>query len=290
MFGDEAMIKLVECPRDAMQGLHTFIPTPDKVRYLNQLLRVGFHTLDFGSFVSPKAVPQMRDTAEVLEQLNWQQSNTRLLAIVANLRGAEQACAHTGISFVGFPLSVSETFQQRNTNKSVNEAMDSVKAIQELCVRYGKTQVVYISMGFGNPYGDPYDAEIVVAFTARLADMGVQVISLADTVGLATPEQVGALFSRLTSAFPQLELGVHLHSRPEHAIEKVKAAAAAGCRRIDGAIRGFGGCPMAQDDLVGNIPTEQVVQWLEGQGINTGINHQELSEAIRMAAEIFPKS
>ena len=283
------MLKLIECPRDAMQGLQTFIPTAQKVRYLNQLLRVGFHTLDFGSFVSPKAVPQMSDTVQVLEQLDWQKSNTRLLAIVANLRGAEEAMRHEGVSFIGFPLSISETFQQRNTNKSIVRALETVKDIQELCIRHNKLQVVYISMGFGNPYGDPYSEDLVVEFTAKLADAGIQVVSLADTVGLATPEQVARLFSALTAAFPELELGVHLHSRPEQAVAKVKAAVESGCRRIDGAIRGFGGCPMAQDELVGNIPTEKIIGWLEDQGMETGVNAAELAKAVRLAAEIFPK-
>ncbi|GIV36006.1 MAG: hydroxymethylglutaryl-CoA lyase [Cyclobacteriaceae bacterium] len=283
------MIKLVECPRDAMQGLQTFIPTAQKVRYLNQLLRVGFHTLDFGSFVSPKAVPQMSDTVEVLEQLDWQKSKTRLLAIVANLRGAEEAMRHEGVTYIGFPLSISDTFQQRNTNKSVVRAMDTVKDIQELCTRHGKLQVVYISMGFGNPYGDPYSEDLVVEFTGRLKEEGIQIVSLADTVGLATPQQVTRLFGALSAAFPDIELGVHLHSRPEQVVAKVKAAVESGCRRIDGAIKGFGGCPMAQDELVGNIPTEKIIGWLEEQGMETGVNAAELVEAVRLAAEIFPK-
>ncbi len=235
------MIKIIECPRDAMQGLHEFIPTADKVRYLNQLLKVGFHTLDFGSFVSPKAVPQMRDTVQVLEKLNWQSSKTRLLAIVANQRGAEEALKYEGIAYIGFPLSISETFQQRNTNKSISQALDVVKDIQDRCISKRKTQVVYISMAFGNPYGDPYSEALVVEFVGRLTELGITIISLADTVGLATPTQVSGLFAALSAAYPKAELGVHLHSRPEQAIEKVSAVVQAGCRRLDGALRGYGG-------------------------------------------------
>jgi hydroxymethylglutaryl-CoA lyase len=282
-------VKLIECPRDAMQGLPDFIPTADKVRYLNQLLRVGFHTLDFGSFVSPKVIPQMRDTAEVLEQLNWKESTTRLLAIVANLRGAEQATSLPGITYLGFPLSISETFQQRNTRKSIAEALNTVHDIQELCIRTGRELVVYISMGFGNPYGDPYSADIVVQFTDILVSLGVRIISLADTIGAATPEQIADLFTAIIPSFPSAELGAHLHARPFEVVPKIQAAYRAGCRRFDGAIHGFGGCPMAQDDLVGNIPTEKVVEYLEKEGIPTGIAHAELQKARIMATEIFPK-
>lgn len=283
------MIKLIECPRDAMQGLHDFIPTSKKVRYLNQLLKVGFDTLDFGSFVSPKVVPQMRDTAEVIEQLNWKESKTKLLAIVANLRGAEEAVRYEGIKYVGFPLSISETFQQRNTNKSISEALDTVMNIQELCAKHGKEQVVYISMGFGNPYGDPYSVDVVVQFAGILKDLDVQIISLADTIGAATPQQIFSIFKRVTQALPDLETGVHLHARPDEAVEKISAAFQAGCRRMDGALRGFGGCPMAQDELVGNMPTEKIISWLEEKGMDTGINKAELHQAMLMASEIFPK-
>jgi hydroxymethylglutaryl-CoA lyase len=282
------MIKLIECPRDAMQGLPDFIPTADKVRYLNQLLKVGFHTLDFGSFVSPKAMPQMRDTAEVLENLQWQGSRTKLLAIVANLRGAEAAVQYESIAYLGFPLSISETFQQRNTNKSISEALETVTGIQELCAKHGKEQVVYISMGFGNPYGDPYSEDAVIQFAGILADLKVNIISLADTIGAATPHQISSLFKQVTQALPELEIGVHLHARPDQAVEKVNSAFQAGCRRMDGALRGYGGCPMAQDELVGNIPTEKIIAWLEKSGIETGINPTELQKAMLMAAEIFP--
>ncbi len=282
------MFKLIECPRDAMQGLHDFIPTSEKVRYLNQLLKVGFDTLDFGSFVSPKVVPQMRDTAEVLEQLIWKESSTKLLAIVANLRGAETAVQCEGITYLGFPLSISETFQQRNTNKSIGEALNTVVEIQELCAKHGKEQVVYISMGFGNPYGDPYSEDAVIQFAGILSESGVQIISLADTIGAATPHQVFSLFKQLTHALPELEIGVHLHARPNEAVEKIRAAFQAGCRRMDGALRGFGGCPMAKDELVGNLPTENIIAWLEETGVDTGINHTELQKALLIASEIFP--
>lgn len=282
------MIKLIECPRDAMQGLHDFIPTADKVRYLNQLLKVGFHTLDFGSFVSPKAVPQMRDTAEVMEQLNWQESNSKLLAIVANLRGARQAAQYEGITYLGFPLSISETFQQRNTNQSIGEALDTVVDIQELCAKYGKEQVVYISMGFGNPYGDPYSEDVVIQFAGILADLDVKIISLADTIGAATPRDISLLFKQVTTALPDIEVGVHLHARPGEAVDKISAAFQSGCRRMDGALRGYGGCPMAQDKLVGNMPTEQIIGWLENRGVETGIDPSELQKAMIMASEIFP--
>lgn len=284
------MIKLIECPRDAMQGLHAFIPTSDKVRYLNQLLQVGFDTLDFGSFVSPKAVPQMRDTPDVIAQLNWQSNSTKLLAIVANYRGAEQAVQFEGITYLGFPLSISETFQRRNTNKSISEALDTVVDIQELCAKHNKEQVVYISMAFGNPYGDPYSEDAVIQFAGILGDLGVEVISLADTVGAATPHEVSFLYEQVSRALPELEIGLHLHARPDEVADKVNAALGAGCKRIDGALKGFGGCPMAQDKLVGNIPTEKIIEWLENKRIETGLNKTELNKAMAMASEIFPNA
>jgi hydroxymethylglutaryl-CoA lyase len=281
-------MKLIECPRDAMQGLENFIPTPQKVRYINQLLEVGFDTIDFGSFVSAKAIPQMRDTAEVLAQLSWQQSRSKLLAIVANKRGAEGASLHDGIAYLGFPLSISETFQQRNTNKSIAEALNTVAEIQELCVKRNKQQVVYISMGFGNPYGDPYDAEVVSGFVDILKTLGVGIVSLADTIGVATPENIANLFGNLTKAHSGLEMGVHLHANPVTATEKIEAAWQAGCRRFDGAIKGFGGCPMANDELVGNIATETIVEFLDAVGATPDLNRHAFAEAMRISAEIFP--
>lgn len=282
-------MKIIECPRDAMQGLEQFIPTAHKVRYINQLLKVGFDTIDFGSFVSPKAIPQMRDTAEVLEQLKWQESKSKLLAIVANTRGAEDASHFEAITYLGFPLSISETFQQRNTNKSIAEALNTLDEIQNICVRSGKKLVTYISMGFGNPYGDPYDVELAGKFISILNTMGCEIISLADTIGVSTPDSIDYLFTSLSKLYPRLELGVHLHSTPATALEKIEAAYRAGCKRFDGAIRGYGGCPMAKDDLVGNLATETVLFFLEAQGVHTGLHTEAFAEALTVADEIFPK-
>ena len=283
-------MKLVECPRDAMQGLHEFIPTQDKVRYINQLLKVGFDTIDFGSFVSVKAIPQLRDTTEVLEQLQWKNSASKLLAIVANTRGAEDASRYQAITYLGFPLSISETFQKRNTNKSIGEALNMLEEIQNICLRSNKRLVTYISMGFGNPYGDPYDTELVSRFVDILVTLQSDVISLADTIGVSSPESIRHLFSVLTKAYPAVELGVHLHSNPQTAVEKIEAAYNAGCGRFDGALKGFGGCPMAKDDLVGNLPTETIIHYLESRGEDTGIDQEELKKSIRLASEIFPKA
>jgi hydroxymethylglutaryl-CoA lyase len=280
-------MKLVECPRDAMQGLHHFVPTDVKIRYLNALLQVGFDTLDFGSFVSPKAVPQMQDTAEVLDGLDLSLTTTKLLAIVANLRGAEQAVSHEAIQFVGFPLSVSETFQQRNTNKSVEQAFAEVSDIQNRCVQSGKELVVYLSMGFGNPYGDPYSPELVGEFTERLIKLGVKIIAPSDTVGSSTPAAIQSLFQHLIQTFPKIEFGAHLHARPGEAPEKVKAALRAGVRRIDGALRGFGGCPMAADDLTGNLPTEEIIQTLVHEGVAPSLNEQAFEWALALSTQVF---
>ncbi len=282
-------MKIIECPRDAMQGLSEFIPTAEKVRYINQLLTVGFDTIDFGSFVSPKAIPQLRDTREVLEQIDWQNSASKLLAIVANTRGAEEAAQHEGIRYLGFPLSVSETFQQRNTNKSIREALDTVREIQNICVSSNKELVTYISMGFGNPYGDPYNVELVGNFAETLASLGVRIISLADTIGVSTPDVIEYLFTSLSTRYPHIEWGAHLHSNPRYAIERIAAAYRSGCKRFDGAIRGFGGCPMADDDLVGNLATETIVFWLENEGVQTGVDKVSFGKSLQIADEIFPK-
>lgn len=281
-------MKIIECPRDAMQGLESFIPTEKKVTYINQLLKVGFDTLDFGSFVSPKAIPQMRDTAEVLAQLDISNTQTKLLAIVANTRGAETACSFDQIQFLGFPLSISETFQQRNTNKSIVEALQTVNEIQELCKQHNKKQVVYISMGFGNPYGDPYDTAVVEKFTDILATLDVEIISLADTIGVSQPDQIEYLLSNLTSKFPKIEFGAHLHSTPLTRLEKIEAAFNAGCQRFDGAIKGFGGCPMAKDELVGNMATETILSFLKSKGAAPGLNYVAFEKAVKLAEEIFP--
>lgn len=281
-------MKLIECPRDAMQGLEEFIPTDVKVTYLNQLLKVGFDTLDFGSFVSPKAIPQMRDTAEVLDQLEISNSKTRLLAIIANVRGAETACQFDRIHFLGFPLSISETFQQRNTNKSIAEALNTVNEIQELCTRHNKKQVVYISMGFGNPYGDPYDLEIVAKFTDILTTLQVPIISLADTIGVSQPAQIESLFTSLIKSFPNVEFGAHLHSTPTTSLEKIAAAYQAGCQRFDGAIKGYGGCPMAKDELVGNMATETILAFLDSKQAAPVLNRTEFIKAMELAERVFP--
>jgi hydroxymethylglutaryl-CoA lyase len=280
-------LKLIECPRDAMQGLPEFIPTEKKIAYINQLLRVGFDTIDFGSFVSPKAVPQMRDTAQVLDGLQLAGSKSKLLAIIANLRGAEQAVQFGQISYLGFPLSVSETFQQRNTNKSIAEALQEVARIQELCTASSKTLVVYLSMGFGNPYGDPYTPEIVGEFVEKLDQLRIRIIAPSDTIGSSEPESIRALFGTLIPAFPHLEFGAHLHSTPDTITGKIAAAYEAGCRRFDGAIRGFGGCPMAKDSLTGNIATEQVISYFESRNIRLDLNPENFREAYRLAGEIF---
>ena len=281
-------VHLVECPRDAMQGLHEFIPTEQKAAYMNQLLKVGFSTLDFGSFVSPKAIPQMRDTAAVLEQLDLGSTSTKLLAIVANARGAEDAATHQQIDYLGFPLSLSETFQQRNTNRSIEEAFETLDAIQHTCKKHNKKLVTYISMGFGNPYGDPYSLEVVEEFVQRLQQMEVPIVSLSDTVGTATEEEIRLLFGRISSAFPDIETGVHLHSRYTDVYAKTKAAWEAGCRRIDGALKGFGGCPMAKDELVGNMATEEIIRCLDDLGANYSLDRDALQKSLQMAATVFP--
>jgi hydroxymethylglutaryl-CoA lyase len=281
-------MKIIECPRDAMQGLADFIPTEKKISYLNKLLTVGFDTIDFGSYVSPKAIPQMRDTAAVLDGIDWNKSGSKLLAIVANVRGAEEASNHAGITYLGFPLSISETFQQRNTNKSIVEALNTLEEIKNICARSGKKLVTYISMGFGNPYGDPYDIALVAKFVDILMTMGSDVVSLADTVGVATANDITTLFSNLSKQFPKVELGAHLHSTPQAAREKIHAAYEAGCRRFDGAIRGYGGCPMAKDELVGNMATETIVSYLEERHVTTGLDKKLFSEAQTLADQVFP--
>lgn len=281
----ESYIQLVECPRDAMQGWKTFIPTTDKIRYINLLLKAGFHTLDFGSFVSPKYIPQMADTVSVVQSLDA--SPTRLLAIVANLRGAQDAMEHDRIQYLGFPFSVSETFQQRNTHASREEALQTVEAIETLCRQFGKKLVVYMSMGFGNPYGDPYSAEILADWSEKIHGLGVRIISLADTVGMATPDQVFSAVNHLRPAFPDSIVGVHLHASPAGLEEKLNAALDAGCVRIDAAIGGIGGCPMAEDTLIGNMNTASILNVLEKRGISTGINMDVFREAEILANQIF---
>ena len=280
-------IKLIECPRDAMQGWKQFIPTEKKIEYINSLLKVGFDTIDFGSFVSPKAIPQMADTAEVARSLESGAGNTKLLAIIANLRGAEEASIFDAITYLGFPFSVSETFQQRNTNSSIAQSLERVEEIQNLCIKTGKQLVIYISMAFGNPYGDLYDEEIVFEWVNKIVGMDIGIISLADTVGLADAEKVYDMTSYLIESLPDTGIGVHLHSTAENWREKLDAAVKAGCMRFDGALKGIGGCPMANDELVGNMNTEWMIDYFEQHGLSPQLDKEALKESLRIASEIF---
>lgn len=279
--------KLVECPRDAMQGLHDFVPTDLKVAYLNLLLEVGFETIDFGSFVSPKAIPQMADTALVLSQLNLENSKSKLLAIVANGKGIENALQHQEISYLGFPFSISETFQKRNTNTSIAESLNTVEDLLSQCDKSGKTAVVYLSMGFGNPYGDVWNYDIVAQWTEILVGKGVQIISIADTIGVSTPEKINKILPSLIEKFNQTEIGLHLHSTPLQRLEKINAAYHSGVKRIDAALKGYGGCPMAADDLTGNIATEDLIYYLEDKGENLNLNMDKWHEALNLSKLIF---
>lgn len=281
-------LKFIECPRDAMQGLHDFIPTEVKASYINNLLKCGFDTIDFGSFVSPKAIPQMRDTADVLAKLELN-TDTKLLAIIANERGAEEASMHEEIHYLGYPFSVSEEFQKRNTNSTIEESLSRVDAIQNICKKTNKELVVYLSMGFGNPYGEKWNAEIVQKWCEKLFDsLDVKIQALSDTIGTAKPEDVSYLFSELIPSLSKVEFGAHLHTRPENAKTLVESAYLAGCRRFDGAIKGFGGCPMATDDLTGNMPTEIMLDWFKEQNISTGIDEKRFEAALLNSANVFP--
>jgi hydroxymethylglutaryl-CoA lyase len=254
-------MKLIECPRDAMQGIHDFIETEKKVKYINSILKCGFDTVDFGSFVSPKAIPQMRDTAKVLEQLDLSATSSKLLAIIANVRGAQDAIEFEEIQYLGFPFSISETFQQRNTNSSIAESLIRVEEIQDLCVRNKKQLVIYISMAFGNPYQDEWSSDVVYNWTKRLSRLGIKIIALSDTIGVSNPDNISNLFNKIIPEFPEIEIGAHLHTTPNTWEEKVHAAYASGCRRFDSAIKGYGGCPMASDKLTGNMPTENLLSF-----------------------------
>ncbi len=280
-------MKIIECPRDAMQGLHDFIPTQKKINYINQLLKVGFDSIDFGSFVSPRAIPQLADTTEVLANLDLSTTQSKLLAIVANTRGAEQAVSHEVIRYIGFPFSISETFQLRNTNSTIAQSLDTVKQMQELCVKNNKELVVYISMGFGNPYGDVWNTEIAEKWVSEMDGLGVKILSLSDTIGIANPESISYLFSSLIPRFPHIEFGAHLHTTPTTWHEKVEAAYTSGCTRYDGAIKGFGGCPMAADELTGNMPTENLISYFEEKGINLGLNQKEFTQSMIASVDVF---
>ena len=280
-------IKLIECPRDAMQGIKTFIPTEKKVQYIQSLLRCGFDTIDFGSFVSPKAIPQMADTAKVLSKLDLSTTKSKLLAIVANTRGAQDASVHPEIDYLGYPFSISENFQMRNTHKTIAESVEILSEILEIAERANKKVVAYLSMGFGNPYGDPWDVEIVGEWTEKLSAMGVKILSLSDTIGTSAPDIIEYLFSNLIPKYPEIEFGAHLHTTPAKWHEKMDAAYKAGCRRFDGAIQGFGGCPMAKDELTGNMPSEKMLSYFNSKKADSNIKMTSFESAFNEASKIF---
>ncbi len=282
-------VKIIECPRDAMQGIKDWIPTESKVQYIQALLRCGFDTIDFGSFVSPKAIPQMQDSADVLAQLDLSNTDSKLLAIVANVRGAEAAVQHEQIQYLGYPFSISENFQMRNTHKTIDQSLVILKEILRLSEANNKEVVAYLSMGFGNPYGDPWNVDIVGDWTEKLAEMGVKILSLSDTVGTSTPDIIDYLFSNLITKYPHIEFGAHLHTTPTAWHEKVDAAYKAGCRRFDGAIQGFGGCPMAKDELTGNMPTEKMLSYFTSGKVDCNINPMSFESAYNEATKIFSK-
>lgn len=280
-------VKIIECPRDAMQGIKMFIPTEKKVQYIQSLLAVGFDTIDFGSFVSPKAIPQMQDTAEVLAQLDLSKTKSKLLAIIANVRGAESAAIHDEIKYLGFPFSISENFQMRNTHKTIAESIITLQEIIEIAHKSDKEVVAYLSMGFGNPYGDPWNVEIVAEWTEKLAQMGVKILSLSDTIGSSTPEVIDYLYANLIPEYPNIEFGAHLHTTPDKWHEKVDAAYKAGCVRFDGAIKGFGGCPMAKDELTGNMPTEKMLSYFTANKVDTGVKSTAFESSYNESMKIF---
>ena len=281
-------IKIIECPRDAMQGIKShFIPTEAKAKYINSLLKVGFDTIDFGSFVSPKAIPQMRDTAEVLSKLDLSTTRSKLLAIVANVRGANDASQFEEIDYLGYPFSISENFQMRNTHKTIEQSIDTLKEVLAIASRTNKEVVAYLSMGFGNPYGDPWNVDIVGDWTEKLSNLGVKILSLSDTVGTSTPADIDYLYSNLIPSYPQIEFGAHLHTTPAKWHEKVDSAFKAGCRRFDGAIKGYGGCPMAKDELTGNMPTEKLLSYFTANKVTTNIKPMSFESAYNKALEVF---
>jgi hydroxymethylglutaryl-CoA lyase len=281
-------VKIIECPRDAMQGIKEFISTRKKAAYINQLLQVGFDTIDFGSFVSPKAIPQLKDTAEVLAQLELENSHSKLLAIIANQRGAMEAVKHEKIHYLGYPFSISETFQKRNTNASIEESLCRVEDIQNLCSKHDKQMVIYISMGFGNPYGDPFHEDIVSQWLQKLSDLEISIFALSDTIGVSEPPIISRVFQQAMQEFPELEIGAHFHTTPAKWKEKVAAAYENGCRRFDAAIGGFGGCPMAEDELTGNMPTEKLLEYMEEVGEPKLVDPLAFAAARKMATAIFP--
>jgi hydroxymethylglutaryl-CoA lyase len=281
-------MKIIECPRDAMQGIDEFIPAGKKVKYINSLLKVGFDTIDVGSFVSPKAIPQMKDTAEVLKKINLTNTKSKLLAIIANLRGAKDAVQFEEVNYLGFPFSISETFQKRNTNSTIAESLIRVEEIQNECLQHKKELVVYLSMAFGNPYGDEWSSDIAIHWSHKLHDMGIRIIALSDTIGVSNPENITTLFTALIPELTEVEFGAHLHTTPDKWEEKVKAAYNSGCRRFDAAIKGYGGCPMASDKLTGNMPTENLLSYFRKENIPVTINTKAFAEAMLVAGEVFP--
>ena len=282
-------LKLIECPRDAMQGIHEFIPTAKKVEYINSLLKVGFDTLDFGSFVSPRAIPQLKDTVDVLSKLELDNTSTQLLAIIGNLRGAKDAAEFDEITYLGFPFSISDTFQKRNINSSIEDSFARIAEIQNLATQKNKQLVAYISMAFGNPYGDPWDKDIAIHWASRLSnELGIQIISLSDTIGVSNPDNIAYLFSSLIPELPEVEFGAHLHTTPDTWEEKVAAAYKNGCSRFDGAIKGYGGCPMAADDLTGNMPTENLLAYFDQIHVATGADKDAFLESMALASSVFP--
>ena len=282
-------MKLIECPRDAMQGLHDYLSVEDKVRYINAILKVGFDTIDAGSFVSPKAIPQLKDTAEVLSKLDMSSTRSKLLVIAANKRGAEEAVKFDEVAYLGFPFSISETFQKRNINSSIEDSLRRLDNVQNLCVKSNKKLVTYFSMAFGNPYGDEWSPEIVANWVGKLIqESGVNILSLSDTIGTSNPDSIKWLFDYVIPNFPEVEIGAHLHTTPDTWKEKISAAVESGCKRFDGAIKGFGGCPMAADGLTGNMATENIISYLKENNIEHGLNEKAFSEALRMSLEIFP--
>ena len=282
-------VKIIECPRDAMQGVRDWIPTKEKAQFIQSLLDCGFDTIDFGSFVSPKAIPQMKDTSELLSLLDLSSTESQLLAIVANIRGAKDAAMYDQIDYLGYPFSISENFQMRNTHKTIAQSIETLKEILNLADSKNKKVVAYLSMGFGNPYGDPWNINIVGEWTEKLSNMGVKTLSLSDTVGSSTPEIITYLFSELITKYPSIEFGAHLHTTTTKWKEKVSAAYLAGCRRFDGAIQGFGGCPMAKDDLTGNMPTEKILSYFAAEKVNTNVNSISFENAYKEASKIFNK-
>ena len=280
-------VKIIECPRDAMQGIKSFIPSELKAKYIQSLLGCGFDTIDFGSFVSPKAIPQMVDTAEVLSMLDLSRTTSKLLSIVANVRGAQTAVSHNEIHYLGYPFSISENFQMRNTHKTIEQSVEILREILHIAKANNKEVVTYISMGFGNPYGDPWNVDIVGEWTEKLAEMGARILSLSDTVGTSTPENIEYLFSNLIPKYPEIEFGAHLHTTPSKWHEKVEAAFRSGCRRFDGAVQGFGGCPMAKDELTGNMPTEKMLSYFTAQKVDSNVHWMAFEAAYNKATELF---